>query len=55
MDKVEAARSPFILLRLAKALTWAFLRGYRPVPGYTVTVREQNGDLYLAVQMTRER
>ena len=55
MDKISAARNPAILLKLSRALLWAWWNGYRPVPGYTVCEREENGDLYLAVQMTKEK
>lgn len=53
MNKVEEARRPLILLRLARALVWAYFNGYRPVPGYTICQREGDGFLYLAVQMEK--
>lgn len=55
MDKIKAASDASILIKLSKALMWAWWNGYRPVPGYTVCEREENGDLYLAVQMTKRR
>lgn len=54
-DRVKAAEDPSVLYTLAKALMWAWWNGYRPVPGYTVCAREANGDLYLAVQMTKDK
>lgn len=54
-SRLEAAADPAVLLRLSQALKWAYWNGYRPVPGFTVCEREENGDLYVAVQMTKEK
>jgi hypothetical protein len=32
---------------------WAL--GWRQVPGYTVAEKSRDGDVYIAVQMTREK
>lgn len=53
-EKIKRARNPTILLKLARALVWAWWHGYRPIPGYTVCELEENGDLYLAIQMTKD-
>jgi len=54
-DKIEAAKSPDEIRKTISTLRWALRQGYRPVPGYTVRSTEENGDLYIAIQLTKEK
>lgn len=49
-----ANAGPTVIWNLVSSLIWAWWRGYRPVPGYTVCEKEPNGDLYIAIQMTKD-
>ncbi|QIG76911.1 hypothetical protein EVC30_082 [Rhizobium phage RHph_Y1_11] len=53
-SKLEEAAKPVVIRRLANSLLWAYRNGYRPVPGYTVCERREDGTIYVAIEMTKE-
>lgn len=53
LTPLQRAAQPRRILDIANSLKWAYLNGYRPVPGYTVCERREDGTLYVAIEMTR--
>lgn len=55
LTKLQHASHPRRISEISGALMWAYRNGYRPVPGYTVCERREDGTLYVAIEMTKEK